>query len=214
MYNFDIAGFDALLDDRTALSDQDRRILAEKRGMAFEALQRNDMDLMCERLDFLVVAGRLKKREYVDKLIASNAGAGSSAGGLPANTSASDAPAPSENSAASARASDGPPVDYSVLATREELIKAFGTFTGMKASWFDNLKDKPALKRARKVIGQGGRAHIKEPMFCPFAVMQWLTSEKFRIGKKLSVDKGWDLLEKHFPRAYNVKSVGDPRSGD
>lgn len=111
-------------------------------------------------------------------------------------------------------ASNAPDCDFSILATRDQLIEAFGRFTGMDASWFKNLKDTPALLTARKVTGQGGRGHIAEPWFCPFEVMQWLADSKRRKGRKLSADKAWELLEKNFPKVYNARSVADPRTGD
>jgi len=111
-------------------------------------------------------------------------------------------------------ASDAPVCDFSMLATRDQLIDAFGRFTDMDASWFNNLKDTPALLTARKVAGQGGRGHIAEPWFCPFEVMQWLADSKRRKGRKLSAEKAWGLLEKNFPKVYNARSVADPRAGD
>lgn len=101
--------------------------------------------------------------------------------------------------------------DFAMLATREQLIAAFGPFTGMNADWFDNIKDKPALLAARRITGQGGRGHLAEPFFCPFDVMQWLVSPKRKKGRPLSERKGWELLEKHFPRVYASRSIGDPR---
>lgn len=101
--------------------------------------------------------------------------------------------------------------DITLMATREQLIAAFGSFTGMKAAWFANMKDTPALLAARKVKGQGGRGHIAEPLFCPFEVLQWLTNPTRRKGRKLSIEKGWQLFESHFPRVYAAYSVGDPR---
>lgn len=112
------------------------------------------------------------------------------------------------------RASSAPAIDYSLLATREQLIEAFGRFTGMDATWFDNLKDKPALWNARKVEGQGGRGHVLEPLFCPFEVMQWLASSKRRTGRSLGLEKAWELLERNFPKVYNSNSVADPRTND
>lgn len=100
------------------------------------------------------------------------------------------------------------------LATRAQLIEAFGRFTGMDADWFKNLKDTPALLAARKVAGKGGRGHIAEPLFCPFEVMQWMANGKRRKGRKLSSEKAWELLEKSFPRVYNIHSVADPRQVD
>lgn len=104
--------------------------------------------------------------------------------------------------------------EFSMLATREQLIEAFGRFTGMDASWFSNLTDTPALLAARKVTGQGGRGHVAEPLFCPFTVMQWLADSKRRKGRKLSAEKAWELLEKNFPKVYDTRSVADPRAGD
>lgn len=102
-------------------------------------------------------------------------------------------------------------IDHAILATREHLITAFGSFTGMDAGWFANVKDTPALLAARKVTGQGGRGHIAEPLFSPFEVLQWLINPARRKGRLLSKHKGWELFESHFPRAYAAYSVGDPR---
>ncbi len=111
-------------------------------------------------------------------------------------------------------ASNAPACDFSVLATREQLIEAFGRFTGMDASWFKNITDTPALLAARKVTGQGGRGHIAEPWFCPFEVMQWLADSKRRKGRKLSTEKAWELLEKNFPKIHSAHSVADTRASD
>lgn len=101
--------------------------------------------------------------------------------------------------------------DVTLMATRQHLIDAFGSFTGMNASWFSNIKDTPALLAARKVIGQGGR-HFVEPLFCPFEVLQWLIDPARRKGRPLGQDKGWELFERNFPRAYAAFSVGDTRT--
>lgn len=129
-------------------------------------------------------------------------------------------PEPNEDGAQAPTATLAPPIvadiDFTVLATREQLITAFGAFTGMDGSWFRNIKDTPRLDAARKVIGQGGRSNIAEPWFCPFEVMQWLADPKRRKGrqgrKQLSKDKAWELLERHFLKVYNVYSMGDPRA--
>lgn len=107
----------------------------------------------------------------------------------------------------------GTPIDLSRLATRQQLITAFGAFTGMDDSWFNNLKDSPALLSARKVKGSGGRGHIAEPLFCPLAVMLWLTSQNRKKGRALGVDKAWEILEKHFPNVHLDNSAADPRPG-
>ncbi|MDO9250846.1 MAG: hypothetical protein Q8S71_06570 [Hydrogenophaga sp.] len=104
-----------------------------------------------------------------------------------------------------------PELNYEMLATRDQLIEAFGHFTGMDASWFKNVTHSPRLLSARKVVGQGGRGHIAEPLFCPFEVMQWLADAKRRKGRPLSVEKAWELLEKNFSDVYCVRSIGDPR---
>lgn len=104
--------------------------------------------------------------------------------------------------------------DFTMLATRQQLVDAFGSFSDMNASWFTNLKDAPRLEAARKVTGQGGRGHIAEPLFCPYEVMLWMADPKRRKGRKLSENKAWGLLEKHFPKVYNAHSIGDPRAQD
>jgi hypothetical protein len=105
-------------------------------------------------------------------------------------------------------------IDFTLLATRQQLIDAFGRFTGMDGSWFKNLKDTPSLLAARKYKGQGGRGHIDEPRFCPFEVMRWLSDERRKKGRRLGEPKAWELLEKHFPKVYGRFSIGDPRSTD
>ena len=102
-------------------------------------------------------------------------------------------------------------IDFKQLATRDQLIDAFGRFVGMDARWFDKVGDTPALARARKVQGQGGKGQIAEPFFCPFEVMLWLIDPKRRKGRKLGEAKGWELLEKNFPNVYNAHSTADPR---
>lgn len=102
-------------------------------------------------------------------------------------------------------------VDFDMLATRQQLIDAFGSFTGMTAAWFVNLRDTPALLAARKIAGTGGN-HPTEPLFCPYEVMVWLVDTKRRKGRKVESDTAWRLLESHFPRVYARYSVGDTRT--
>jgi hypothetical protein len=102
-------------------------------------------------------------------------------------------------------------LDLSLLATRQQLIAAFGAFTGMDQGWFKNLTDTPGLLSARKIKGSGGRGHLQEPLFCPFDVMRWLVSDTRKKGRKLGEDKAWELLEKHFPKAYGAHSAADSR---
>jgi hypothetical protein len=93
-------------------------------------------------------------------------------------------------------------VNLSLLATRDRLVDAFGKFTDMDMSWFNNLNDVPALRRARKVAGTGGHGHTTEPWFCPFEVMQWLLSPRRKKGRAMNVVTGWRMLKGHFPKVY------------
>lgn len=95
--------------------------------------------------------------------------------------------------------------DLTVLATRKQLIDAFGHWTGLCMKWFHNLKDRPALKKARKVKGVGGK-NWTEPMFCPYEVMDWLCNGRRRSGRKLREEKGWEILERVFPKVYEARS--------
>ena len=118
---------------------------------------------------------------------------------------------PQASTAPESAPEEGQALDTRLLATKDELISAFGPFTGMNADWFNNIRDKPALRAARRITGQGGRGHLAEPYFCPFAVMQWLVDSKRKTGRSLSERKGWELLERHFPMVYASLSIGDPR---
>lgn len=102
--------------------------------------------------------------------------------------------------------------DYSILATRQDLIDAYRAFTGMDMTWFDNLKDSPKLQKARKVLGKAIKGRTIEPLFCPYEVMVWLIDKKRRKGKSISSDKAWEILEKRFPKVYNIYSPGDTRT--
>ena len=102
--------------------------------------------------------------------------------------------------------------DHSILATRKELIDAYGKFTGMEMSWFANLTDSPKLLAARKVRGRGKRRQSIEPLFCPHEVMVWLIDKKRRKGRCISSDKAWEIWEKHFPNVFNIYLVGDSRT--
>lgn len=102
-------------------------------------------------------------------------------------------------------------IDFTVVATRSELIEAFGRFTGMEKSWFDNLTTSPRLMAARKYMGQGGR-HSAEPLFCPYEVMQWLIDPKRKKGRPLGEPTAWRLFKSHFPKVYNQYSIGDPNA--
>ncbi len=102
-------------------------------------------------------------------------------------------------------------VDFTIVATRKELIDAFGGITKMDMTWFDNLTDAPKLKAARKFKGQGGR-NSAEPLFCPFEVLQWLVDPQRRKGKPINDTTAWRLLKGHFLKVYNQHSIGDPNA--
>lgn len=103
-------------------------------------------------------------------------------------------------------------IDFGMLATRQQLIDAFGPFTGLNMSWFDNQTDKPALWNARRIDGTSGRKST-QPLFCPFAVMQWLIDPKRKVGRPFSNDEtAWRMLKTHFPKVYAANSIGDPRT--
>lgn len=102
-------------------------------------------------------------------------------------------------------------IDFTMVATRKELIDAFDKFTGMDKSWFDNLTTSPKLMAARKFTGQGGRQSA-EPLFCPYEVMQWLADPKRKKGKPLNDTTAWRLLKSHFPKVHNQYSIGDPNT--
>lgn len=113
-------------------------------------------------------------------------------------------------------ASVAPPVeagpDYTILATRQELIDAYRAFTGMDMGWFKNVTDSPKLQKARKVLGVGIKGRSIEPLFCPYLVMDWLIDKKRRKGRPITSDKAWEILEKRFPKVYNIYSAGDSRT--
>ena len=98
--------------------------------------------------------------------------------------------------------------DYARLATRDDLVAAFGPF-GLKRTWFDDLGSRQWLLGARKVLGRGQRDWRREPLFCPFEVMTGLVGKSRK--SRLSTDAGWRVLEHKFPATYAAKSVGDPR---
>jgi hypothetical protein len=101
-------------------------------------------------------------------------------------------------------------VDYSLLACPEQLIQAFGTFTGMNAEWFEKARDS-RLEKARRVPGRGGR-HSIPAMYCPMEVMLWLIDPKRKKkSKPLSEETGWRLLEQHFPKVFAAHASADPR---
>lgn len=100
-------------------------------------------------------------------------------------------------------------LDYSLLATREQLLDAYEKW-GLKPSWFTDLKGHKWLLDARRVKGQGQRGHVIEPMFCPFTVMKGLV-QKVRKESRLAIDTAWRTLEHKFPKVYAEYEVYDPR---
>lgn len=90
--------------------------------------------------------------------------------------------------------------DHDELATPDNLIKAFGTYTGMDQSWFK--KPEGRFHMAKKVNGKSGRRPYP-PLFCPYEVMEWLISPKRKKGEKISVQTGWRQLKKHFSNVYD-----------
>lgn len=116
-------------------------------------------------------------------------------------------PAAASDDVEPAGASDAGSVDFSMLATRQQLIVAFGTFTNMDATWFHNLRDRPKLRDARRVTGTGGRNRT-EPLFCPYQVLKWLTT-KPRMGdsrRTMGTTTGWRMLKAHFLKVYSAHS--------
>ena len=102
-----------------------------------------------------------------------------------------------------------PPLDYSLLATRSELIDAFGRW-GLKLEWFGDLNSRKWLLEARRIKGQGQRAHVVEPLYCPYAVMSGMIN-KGRKTKRLNPDTAWRMLEHKFPKVYAVFEARDSR---
>lgn len=101
------------------------------------------------------------------------------------------------------------PIDYDLLATGDQLIKAFGAFAGIDKSWFSNLKDKPRLLQARKVKGTHGR-RPSPAMFCPFEVMVWLIDTKRKVGRPILPETAWRMLKSNFPNVYAKNEVASP----
>lgn len=104
--------------------------------------------------------------------------------------------------------SGGGGLDCTRLATRQQLVDAFGSTTGMHISWFKNLGDTPKLKSARVIAGRGGKGHIEEPFFDPYLVMLWLLDKKRKKGRPISEKTAYRLLESYFPVVYDSVSIG------
>lgn len=98
---------------------------------------------------------------------------------------------------------------WEMMASSDQLCAAFGSFTGMDSTWFNNLNDVPKLKAARHMPGQGGRAPRK-PLFYVYPVFEWLLDTKRRKGRSVSPRTGWRLLKSHFPTVYAKHEFLDP----
>lgn len=85
-----------------------------------------------------------------------------------------------------------------MLATPEQLIAAFGNFTGMDEGWFRSAKDRPELHQAKAIQGVRGRKG-QPPLFDVFGVVQYLINPSRRKGEGLSERTAWRLLRAHFP---------------
>ena len=105
--------------------------------------------------------------------------------------------------------SDDKSLNFDLLATRDQLMLAFGTW-GLKLSWFRELDSHSWLKAARRLKGHGQRSHVTEPLFCPLAVMNGLAT-CIRGRPRLSLEKGWGILDHHFPNVSHANSFADPR---
>lgn len=103
------------------------------------------------------------------------------------------------------KASTHQTIDIKLLATPEELLKAFGVW-GLKKTWFNCLGNHGWLLEARRRVGVGGNSS-KPPLFCPLWVMLGLaTQTKPRKGfsPRVSIGKGWERLKINFPLVYQA----------
>lgn len=96
-------------------------------------------------------------------------------------------------------------LDTQYLATSSSLIEAFHPY-GVTKTKVERITSYKWLRSARKLQGIGGNGRAQEPMFCPKEVMQSLIKMK-KIGEK----RGWDILEKKFPIAFEKFQDEDPR---
>lgn len=102
------------------------------------------------------------------------------------------------------------PLDTTVLATPDRLLRAFSQW-GLKEDWFNAPRKQSWLLSARKQIGIGGNSS-KPPLYCPFEVMQGLANRtKPRNGAvRMSEAKGWQILKKQFTSTYEKFEHYDP----
>ena len=107
-------------------------------------------------------------------------------------------------------------IDIKLLATPEQLLKAFGVW-GLKKTWFNCIGNHDWLLEARWRVGVGGN-NSKAPLFCPLRVMVGLaTRTKPRKGSppRISLEKGWERLRISFPLVHqaNVHLAPDDDQG-
>ncbi|WP_295525614.1 hypothetical protein [uncultured Pseudacidovorax sp.] len=121
-------------------------------------------------------------------------------------------PLPGPRASTAGDAEQGPKLRE--LATKDQLIEAFGKLTGMNEKWFNKVQDIPALDRARISLGGGGRT----PLFCPYKVLQWLLDPNRRKGRDgrepLNPETGWRVYENRFRLSYEAHRDSDPRQFD
>lgn len=129
---------------------------------------------------------------------------------IEAHQQSKNSPAPEPDLPADAAPSG---IDYSMLATPERLIEAFGSFTGMNEGWFRNTKDRPDLHEAKAIAGVRGR-NGQPPLFNVFGVMQYLISPSRRQGERLSERTAWRLLKSNFPKVYAAHESLAPDDSD
>jgi hypothetical protein len=90
------------------------------------------------------------------------------------------------------------------LATKEELVEAFGCPMQM----FENVHKITWLKEARKVAGRGGKNSVA-PKFDPLLFAESLPGSAY--GSHLTTKSAWAKLERHFGDRYAEVSALDPR---
>jgi hypothetical protein len=100
--------------------------------------------------------------------------------------------------------SDDSVSDFSLLSTPENLILAFGQYSGLEQSWFtDTSKQSNSFKAARKHKGGRGRGAAK-PLYCPYEVMCALLNPKRKRGKRIQPLTAWRALRRMFPLVFEL----------
>jgi hypothetical protein len=92
-------------------------------------------------------------------------------------------------------------IDFSLLATPDQLITAFGKY-GLNAGLFKNVTNSRWLLNARKVKGVGKKGQEITPMFCPYEVMRGALKSSRIIKNNMNERQGWIVLKQSFPKAY------------